>query len=149
MIDVLRVLQATHGYVAALAIVGLIHPAILLRKGLPVSRAGMWALALSTFVTVVAFSSGIGIYGSYRTLVKPELLASHLEVAMIFETKEHLAFCVVCFALGAFVAAVAAPRKAAATRKTAAVIFAAAAVLGLVTLGLGTYVAAVKDFGGM
>jgi hypothetical protein len=149
VIDLLRVVQASHGYLAALAIVGLIHPAILLRKGLPLSRGHVWALALSTLVTVIAFSSGIAIYGSYRELLKPDLLASNLPVAMAFETKEHLAFCVVSFAVGAFVAAVAAPRSATGLRKTAAAVFAAAAVLGSVTLGLGTYVAAVKDFGGM
>lgn len=149
MIDVLRVLQAGHGYLAVLAVVALIHPAILLRRGLPLSRGARWALGLSTLVTVVAFSSGIVIYGSYRRLLKPDLLASNLPVAMLFETKEHLAFCVVSFAVGAFVAAIAAPRSASGLRKTAAAVFAAAAALGLVTIGLGTYVAAVKDFGGM
>jgi hypothetical protein len=147
--DLLRVFQAMHGYLAALAIVGLIHPAILLRRGLPLSRGGRWALSLSTLVTVITFASGIAIYGSYRELVKPSLLASELAVAMLFETKEHLAFCVVSFAVGAWVAAVVAPRSAVDIRKTAALIFAAAAALGLVTLALGTYVAAVKDFGPM
>ncbi len=142
----LRILESIHGHLGVLAAVALIHPAILLRKGRPLSRGMRWSVGLTTLVVFLAFSMGIFIYEDYREVVKRPLLLGSFEVGMLFETKEHLAWGVLTLALGAGVAAFAAPREAKRLRQVAAVFYALAAILAFVVVALGTYVASVQGF---
>ncbi len=120
----LRIFETVHGHLAILAMIALVHPAILLRRGLPLSRGATWSVALTTAVTVAAFTTGLSIYGRYREVVKPELVATHLGTALLFETKEHLAWAVVSMAVGAGLAALLAPRGAHGVRRAAALAYA-------------------------
>jgi len=143
-----RVLQSIHGHLGMLATAALIHPAVVLRKGKPLGYRSRWAVSLSTAFTVLAYSAGIAIYADYRNLVKRALFRADLHAGLLFETKEHLALAVVCLALGALVAALAAPRHATGLRRTAAIVYALAAALCLLTGGLGIYVTSVRGFWG-
>jgi hypothetical protein len=145
-VTALRLLESIHGHLGVLAAIALLHPAILLRKGRPLSRGMKWSVGLTTLLVVAAFSLGLFIYGDYREIVKRPLLLAHYDVGMLFETKEHLAWGVLTLALGAGAAAFAAPREAIRLRQIAAVFYALSAALCLVTAGLGTYIAAVQSF---
>lgn len=142
----LRILETIHGHFGVLAAVALLHPAILLRRGRALTRGLWWSVVLTTGLTVVAFGSGLLIYEGYRTEVKRPLFLSEPTVGYLFETKEHVAWAVLSLALGAGVAALAAPRSARRLRMAAALVYAVAAVICFVTVGLGTYVAAVAGF---
>jgi hypothetical protein len=145
-VTALRILESIHGHLGVLAVAALIHPALLLRKGKPLTFATKWACGLSTSFAVAAFATGLTLYGSYREIVKRPLLVEHLDVGMLFETKEHLAWAVVTMAAGALLTALAAPRESTQLRRAAAAVYAAAVILALCTAGIGTYVAAVRGF---
>lgn len=142
----MRLFESLHGHAGILAVAALLHPALLLRKGWPLTRGTKLAVLLSTGFAVVAFASGVSIYEGYRATVKRPLFAVAPDAGWLFETKEHLAFVVVCFALGAGIAAVSAPRDAIAHRRAASRLYAAAALLALVVAGIGTYVASIRGF---
>lgn len=142
----LRILETIHGHFGVLAAVALLHPAILLRRGRALTRGLWWSVVLTTGLTVVAFATGLLIYEGYRTEVKRPLFLSAPTVGYLFETKEHVAWAVLTLALGAGVAALAAPRSARRLRMAAAFVYAVAAVICFLTVGLGTYVAAVAGF---
>lgn len=143
---VLRLLETVHGHFGILAAVALLHPAILLRRGKALTRGGRWSIALTTALTVLAFGSGLVIYEGYRSEVKRGLFLENPTVGYLFETKEHVAFAVMALALGAGIAALAAPRPARRVRKASAVVYAVAAAICFVTVGLGSYVSAVAGF---
>jgi hypothetical protein len=142
----LKIVQAIHGHAGVLAAVALLHPAILLRRGKPLTRANRWSLALACLLALAAFASGIFLYGPYREQVRHPLFADSLRAGFAFETKEHLALFVVSLAVGATLAAFAAPREAVTIRRTAALLFALASLLCLAVSGLGTFVQAVRGF---
>lgn len=142
----IRLLETVHGHLGVLAAAALLHPAILMRRGLPLSRGGWWSVALTTTVTCLAFGTGLAIYGDYREVVKPELFREAPEVGLLFETKEHLAWMVLSIALGAGVASLMAPRRAGGVRRAAAALYAVAALLCLAAAALGSWVASVRGF---
>jgi hypothetical protein len=142
----LKIVQAIHGHVGVLAAAALLHPAILLRHGKPLTRPNRWSLALACLFSLAAFSSGIFLYGPYREQVRHPLFSDSLAAGFAFETKEHLALFVVSLAVGGTLAAFAAPRAAFAIRRTAALLFALAALLCAAASGLGTFVQAVRGF---
>lgn len=142
----LRLLETLHGHAGVLAVVALLHPAILLRRGRVLSVGLKLSVGLTTAFTALAFGLGIAIYEDYRALVKRPLFALDRGVGLLFETKEHLAFAVICLALGGAACALLAPKQDKALRRLAAGIYGAAFVLGAVVAGLGTYVAAVRSF---
>ena len=142
----LRIFETIHGHLGILAVVALLHPAITLRSGRPLSFGMKWSCALSTGFAVSAFATGLALYGSYRDIVKRPLLLESLDVGMLFETKEHLAWGVMTMAIGALVTAIAAPREQDGLRRAAALVYAAAFLLAVCVAGLGTYVAAVRGF---
>src|SRR5262245_25052439 len=125
----LRIWETVHGHLGVLAAIALLHPAVLLRRGAPLGHGATWSVALTTVVTLCAFAMGLFIYGDYREVAKPELLSSDVATGMLFETKEHLAWAVVSIALGAGVAALAAPPQATEIRRATAVAYAVAAGL--------------------
>ncbi len=144
----LRILESIHGHFGILAAAALLHPAILLRRGRALSRGLSWAVLLTTLVTVVAFATGVFIYGDYRAHVKRPLFLEDPAAGLLFETKEHVAWAVVALALGGGTAALFAPRGARRVRQGAAVVYAVAALLCVLTVAIGTYVAAVGGFTG-
>lgn len=141
-----RLLLLVHGHAAALATVALVHPAVILWRGAPLSRGGRWALGGAMALTTLAFGLGIAIYGDYRTLVKNDLFVASPEAGMLFETKEHIAWVVLVSSLGAGAAAFLAPPRAAALRRIAARVFAGAAVACAATWALGTWVTHIRSF---
>jgi hypothetical protein len=142
----LRLLESIHGHLGILATAALVHPALLLRRGKPLTRRNRWAVALAAGLSICAWSAGILIYGDYRRLVKRELFQASVRAGLSFETKEHLAVGVVCLASGALVAALVAPRSAQSLRRTAALVFALAATLAALVACLGSYVASTRGF---
>ncbi len=146
----LRLLESLHGHFGVLAAVALIHPAWLLRRGKPLSRGGRWSVGLTALVTSVAFGLGLSIYEDYRATVKRRLFAFSREAGWAFETKEHLAFAVITLTLGATVAAFATARQrtpeARRIRRMAGAAYGAAALVCLVVVALGTYVASMRSF---
>jgi hypothetical protein len=141
-----RWIEAIHGHAGVLAVAALYHPAIILWRGAPLSRGSKWAISLSTSLCTVAFAIGTGIYEAYRAQIRPELAREHREIALLFETKEHLAFAALCLALGALACAWLAPRGDAALRKLAARLYLSAALLATIVAALGTHVASVRSF---
>ncbi len=130
-----------------LAAAALLHPAILLRKGNPMSWGTRLAVVLTAGAVVLAFASGVWIYPAYVASVRVPLFLKSEHTGLLFETKEHIAFAVMALALGASACAWFAPTRARGLRRAAAVGFALGAALCLVTAALGTWVAAVHGFG--
>ena len=139
-------LESVHGHVGVLAAAALLHPAILLRKGKPLTSRNRWSVAGATLFSVAAFSTGILIYEDYRAQVKRPMFLASFRAGTLFEIKEHLAVIVISLALGALVCAWVAPRDGNSLRKAAAHSYAMAAILCAAVVAMGTYVAAVQGF---
>jgi len=144
--SVMRLLESVHGHMGVLAAIALLHPAILMRTGKALSKRATLAVWLTAMVVTSAFVTGLVIYPSYRQSVRADLFANSVTAGFLFETKEHVAFAVVALTLGATVAALTAPPAARRPRKLAALLFALAAAICLLTVGLGSYLVAVRDF---
>ena len=142
----MRLLESFHGHLGVLAMAALVHPALLLWKGTPLSRNARIALAAAVGLTLGAFALGLTIYPAYRVEVKPELFRVAPDVGMLFETKEHLAWIALAAALGAGTAGLLAPPKAVRARRVAGRVFAGAALTCAVVVALGTYIASVRGF---
>ena len=142
----LRLIASTHGALGILAAVALLHPAILLRRGRPLSRGVRWALGGAAALVFSAYAIGIAIYEDYRGLVKRDLFVRSEVVGYLFETKEHLAFAALTIALGAAVLATFAPRERSDLRQLASALFGSAALLTFVVVGLGLWVSAHASF---
>ncbi len=141
-----RIFESIHGHLGVLSLAALVHPALLLRRGKPLTSRNRWAVGLSTGFALAVYGTGIAMYGAYRALVKRHLFADSIRAGLLFETKEHLAVVVVGLATGAAIAALLAPRRAAHVRRTAALFYALAALAALVVVALGTQVANVRSF---
>ena len=146
-VTVLRLFETVHGHLAVLAVAVLLHPAWLLRRGQRLSRGQAVAVAATVLLVVLAFASGLFVYGDYRSLVRAGLFRASSSAGLLFETKEHLAYGVVATTLGAATCAFLAPRDGKELRRAAATLFAIAAALCLATVALGSYVASVHGFG--
>lgn len=142
----LRILESVHGHLGVLAVVALVHPAILLRRGRPLSRGARLSVWLTTCACVAAFGLGVGIYGDYRALVKADLFRASARAGFLFETKEHLAFATLAFALCAGASALLAPPEAHDVRRLSAVLYAVATILCLVVASLGTFIRSIHGF---
>lgn len=142
----LRLLESVHGHLGALAVIALVHPAILMRRGRPLSRGVRLSVWLTTVVCGAAFGLGVSIYGDYRALVKADLFRASVRAGFLFETKEHLAFATLALALAAGASALLAPPEATEIRRLSAALYAAAAVLCLVVASLGTFIQSIHGF---
>ncbi len=143
-----RILEAIHGHLGILAAAALIHPALLLRAGKPLSSRQRLVVAACALLVVAVFGSGLLLYPEYVTQVKVGLFLRSVRAGQLFETKEHLAYAVLCNTLGASACALLAPKQSRGLRRAAAVLFAVGAALCLLVVGLGIYIAAVHGFGG-
>lgn len=129
--------ERIHGHIATLAVVLLVHPAWLLWRGqtLRARRVGVPALILLILGTALGF----WIYPDYREEVKPLLRLRAPDRVPLFEVKEHLAWLCLLLTVGG----VGMLRSgAAAALPGARVMLASAAVLGLIVVALGVWVAA-------
>lgn len=142
----IRLFEKIHGHLGILATAALIHPALLMRRGKPLSKRTRWSVALSSSLAIAAYAAGLFIYPAYTHQLKRAIFFVNRRAGMLFETKEHLAFSVLCLALGGLVAAQLAPREANGLRRAAAVAYAFAALAGLMVVGIGIYVATVRGF---
>ncbi len=142
-----RILEAVHGHLGILAAAALIHPALLLRKGKPLSNRQRIMVGCCALLVVLVFGSGLYLYPDYVTQVKVGLFLRSEQAGRLFESKEHMAYAVLCNCLGASLCALVAPKDGRRLRRAAAVLFAVAAGLCLVVVALGVYIAAVYGFG--
>jgi len=92
----LRVLERVHGHLGWLAVVALLHPAIVLRNP---KRSARLSVALTTLVVVGAATLGANIYPEYRQRLKQRIFIEAPSYGWMFERKEHLAVAAVCFTL--------------------------------------------------
>ena len=92
----LRFLERAHGHLAWLAVLSLLHPAVVLRE--PRRRARL-AASLSTAIVVLTAAFGAGIYAPYRDRIKQHIFVDAPRFGWMFERKEHLAVGAVSFAL--------------------------------------------------
>jgi hypothetical protein len=145
--DALRMQEHVHGHLAWLAVVALVHPAVLLRR---VGRRAHLAVGLAVVLVTVAAAMGVAMYDDYREKLRQPIFASSVGMGYLFERKEHLAFGVVAFAwIGAITYAagvVAGAELRESLRKVAHRAFIVSAALALVTALLGTAVATYKTF---
>src|SRR5690606_10198962 len=98
--NALSLLESIHGHLGVLATAALLHPALLLRTGRPLSRGARWSLGLTAALTSAAFGLGLTIYEPYRTLVRRRIFLEDPTAGWLFETKEHLAYAVIALTLG-------------------------------------------------
>ncbi len=139
-----RWLEHIHGHVGWLAVVALIHPAILLRNP---NRRAAWSVVLATSITTLVCVAGVLIYGPYRDTLKQHVFQTAPTIGLLFERKEHLAFGAVMFAwVGAIAYVVARTRPSDTLKKLAHRSFVIAAALALVVAALGTTVATYRSF---
>lgn len=98
--DVLyAVLERVHGHLALLGLAVLLHPVVALGRARRVTWRMQLTADLGAALLVVPFLVGNVIYPTYRSGVKPELLAHAPAAASAFETKEHLAVFAVSLAV--------------------------------------------------
>ena len=143
----LRLLEALHGYLAVLAVASLIHPAITLRRGKPLVFRSKASIVSATALALAAFFTGLSVYAPYRNTVRRPLFRDNVDVGLLFETKEHLAFVVLAFSVGGALIAFLAPKHSTELRKLAAQFYLGAALVGLFVAASGIFIAAVRSFG--
>jgi hypothetical protein len=134
-------LAAIHGHLAWLGLALMLHPVLSLgRPGRP-TRPTRWSAWLAAAFVSAPYALGWLIYPTYRSEVKPTLLAEALPYAMAFETKEHLALMTLALAWGGALTLHAGGGEARG-RRVARTLFACGALTGLATGVLGVVVAA-------
>ncbi len=134
-------LERIHGHAAVLGLAVLLHPVITLARGRPLGRGGRWSAGLAGALIALPSVGGWLLYPHYRGHIKPSLIADNLPVALAFESKEHLAFVCLCLTLSGVAVALGAPRHA---RRVGLPLLAGAWVCGVVTGGLGLFVASLS-----
>jgi hypothetical protein len=134
-------LERLHGHAAVLGLAVLLHPVITLARGRVLGKGGRWSAALAALLIAVPSVAGWLLYPHYREQVKPALIAENLSVALAFESKEHLAFACLCLTLSGVAVALVAPQHG---RRVALPLLASAWICGLVTGGLGIFVASLS-----
>lgn len=139
-------MERVHGHLGLLAVALLLHPVITLRKRRLLTTWMVRSADLAALLLATSFALGWWIYPTYRTRVKPGLLADALPVAMRFESKEHLAFLALALAVGGAVTL----RRAGAEpegRRLAWVLLLGAFVCAATTGALGVFVASIAQPG--
>lgn len=135
-----------HGHAAVLAVALLLHPVVWLRPGRAITPRVRWTARLGTGLLVGVYTLGLGIYPTYRARVKPGLIFENglpgplLELALRFESKEHLAVLAVALAVAGLAVLESGPGPA--TRRAARTLLLGAVALSLSVGALGLWVAA-------
>jgi hypothetical protein len=146
-LDPLRLVVRIHGHLGWLAAIALVHPAILLRR---TKRKADLSVGLSVGLVTTVFGIGVSMYTDYRDHLRQALFQHGPGYGYLFERKEHLAFGVLLLAWAGALSYAGARwvdgGPQAALRKAAHWAFVAAAVMAVVTAGLGTVVAAFRSF---
>lgn len=132
-------LARAHGLTAALALALLLHPVLAWRR--PLGRYLLLTAWLGAGLLTAVFWLGLWLYPSWRSHLKPALVAAADPLWLRFETKEHL---------GAFAAALAvagaiglqASARTPALRPLASTLLLCAFACGLTTACLGVWVGA-------
>lgn len=135
-----------HGALAVLACAVAVHPLVTLRRRAGLSRGTVLSADIAAILLVLAYAIGWWIYPDYRSSVKPDLMAHHLDVAMRFETKEHLALMAAALGVGGTLCLRLAGR-AQAGRTAAFWLLAASVTCTLTVCGLGMFVRSVAQPG--
>jgi hypothetical protein len=145
--DVVRIAEHIHGHLGWLAVAILAHPAILLRNK---KRRAHLAVGLAVLLPTLVGSLGLWMYGPYRDRIKQSIFIDARWVGLLFERKEHLAFCAILISWAGAAAYVLAIRAEGSSkdglRTFAFRAFVAASVLALLTAVLGTVVASFRTF---
>jgi hypothetical protein len=140
-------LEHVHGHLGWLAVVALLHPAILLRN--PKRRARL-SVVLATTVVLLTGALGASIYPDYRLRLKQAIFIHAPTLGWCFERKEHLAIGAIGFALVGCIAHLAAPRFESPARELATRMahsaYVAAFVFALTVALLGVAVATYSTF---
>jgi hypothetical protein len=139
-------LERVHGHLGVLGLAMLLHPVITLRRRPRLTPWTVRTAEIGAGLLAATFALGWWIYPAYRSGVKPGLLRDAPSVAMRFESKEHLAFCAAALAIAGAVAL----RRAGTTpsgRRVAWALLLAAWVCGVLTAGLGIFVASIAQPG--
>jgi hypothetical protein len=142
----LRIVEHVHGHVGWLSALALTHPAVLLRR--PRRNVLGVAIAATALVTVTA-ALGALLYPSYRSEVKPLLLAATPVVGALFERKEHLGAAALVLAWIGLLALTVARRRddaAAGLGRLAFVAYSGAAIVAVIAAGAGLIVGAHRSF---
>jgi hypothetical protein len=145
-INPLRLLESLHGHAGIVAVALLLHPAVSMWRGVPLSRGARWATALALAAISIAFTSGLVVYQPYRAQVKRSLFTRSPAAGWLFETKEHLAYVALALAFGATILALTARPVSPAPRRAAARMYAAAAIAAFASAAIGTWVSAIAGF---
>ncbi len=144
MIDPVALARTLHGHLGLLAAIALLHPAITLGPGRALRPGTRWSVGLATALVTATVLGGWWLYPGYRAADKPRLLQEAFGVAMLFETKEHLAFYALVLAWGgcALVFGTGSPARpmSPASRRTARLCFGASAGLAVTVGVLGSIV---------
>lgn len=139
-IHLFGLLERIHGHISVLGLAVLLHPVILLPRRKRLSRGTKWTIWLSIALISTAYAMGLWIYPDYRTLIKPRLIAENIQMAYLFESKEHLAFfCVVSVLGGSWMAL---RSQSASERKMAWVLLLCGWLCGALVAVLGILIAA-------
>lgn len=85
-------LEQLHGLLGVLGAALILHPVVTLRTAKRPSRWTQFTADLGAALWVAPFVIGWQIYPSYRHHIKPRLWVEQHQVALSFESKEHLAF---------------------------------------------------------
>ena len=132
--------ERLHGHLGWLGLAVLAHPLLVLLRGRPVTRGTRLSAVIATALVVLPYALGWAIYPTYRTHIKPALIAAQLPVALRFESKEHLALFTVVFAVSGLATLLVSKRPEA--RRLATVLIGLGWVCGVLTGVLGIWVAA-------
>lgn len=138
VIDPVTLARTWHGHLGLLAAIALLHPAITLRGAARLRPGTRWSVAGATALVTAATGLGWWLYPGYREADKPRLLQEAFPVALLFETKEHLAFYALALAWGGCGLALA--TEGARARRAARFCFGAASALAITTGVLGAIV---------
>lgn len=139
-----RACEHLHGHIGWLSALALAHPAVLLRR----PRRNVFRVGLAATILVTATAAlGALLYPTYRTTVKPLLLAGTPAVGALFERKEHLGAAALVLAWTGLAALALARRRDAVAPdlgRLAFVAYAGAAVVALVAASAGLVVGACR-----
>jgi hypothetical protein len=137
--DTFALLERMHGHAAVLGLAVLLHPVVTLRRRKALTLWSVRTADLGALLIAMPWVAGWWLYPTYRLDVKPGLWAEHRQIALLFETKEHLAALTLFLVVSGAITLRAAGNTASG-RRTAWTLLACAWVAGAMTGGLGVFV---------